>query len=45
MQNQFAEARVFEPEVVAVDMDCEAAVPDRGRRFADSDQRGGGSTY
>ena len=35
VQNQFAEARVFEPEMVAVDMDCEVAVPDLDRRFAD----------
>jgi hypothetical protein len=35
LQNRFAEARVFEPEMVAVGMDCEAAVPDLDRCFAD----------
>jgi hypothetical protein len=34
LQNQFAEAKVFEPEMAAVGLDCEEAVPDLDRRFA-----------
>ena len=35
LQNQFAEAKVFEPEMAAAGLDCEEAVPDLDRRFAD----------